>query len=124
MTNIVPTPQKNPISAMQQKPIDADVMNLVKTKGKPNQTPEVEKAKEQIRQYITQNKIDPNILIQVGQLCSQALRDPTLYQMAVDMAVKNGIMTKEEVGTGTNYKLLGIGITIGKLTQQIVQEGM
>ena len=124
MSNILPTPQKKPISAPQQKPIDADVMNLVKTKGKPKQTPEVEKAKEQIRQYITQNKIDPNILIQVGQLCSQALRDPTMYQMAVDMAVKNGIMTKEEVGPGTNYKLLGIGITIGKLTQQIVQEGL
>jgi hypothetical protein len=122
MDNLSPSPEK--IENPQTQPINQDVLNLLKSKGKATQDPVVEKAKEQIRQYITQNKIDPNILIQVGQLCSQALRDPTMYQMAVDMAVKNGIMTKEEIGPGTNYKLLGIGITIGKLTQQIVQEGL
>jgi len=122
MNNLSPAPKKieNPATA----PINADVLNLLKTKGKPKQEPVVEKAKEQIRQYIKHYKIDPQVLIQVGKLCSQALRDPTIYQMAVDMAVKNKLMTKEEVGTGTNYKLLGYGITVGKLTEQLVQEGL
>ena len=119
MPNIpVSPPQKN-----LQNP-NADVMNLIKTKGKPKHPPEVEKAKEQIKQYIVQQKINPQMLIQVGELCSRALRDPTMYQMAVDMAVKNGIMKKEELGEGTNYKLLGYGITIGKLTKELVDEGL
>jgi len=122
MNNLSPSPEK--IKNPKTQPINADVLNLLKTKGKATQDPVVEKAKEQIRQYITHYKIDPKVLIQVGQLCSQALRDPTIYQMAVDMAVKNKLMTKEEVGTGTNYKLLGYGITVGKLTEQIVQEGL
>jgi hypothetical protein len=121
--NTLPPAKKKSDLPMTQ-PINKDVMELLSNRGKPKQHPEVEKAKEQIRQYITQYKIDPNMLIQVGQLCSQGLRDPTMYQMAVDMAVKNGIMKKEEVGEGTNYKLLGIGITIGKLTEQLVQEGL
>ena len=122
MDNLSPSPEKieNPTTT----PINQDVLNLLKNKGKATQDPVVEKAKEQIRQYITHYKIDPNQLIQVGKLCSQALRDPTIYQMAVDMAVKNKLMTKEEVGTGTNYKLLGYGITVGKLTEQLVQEGL
>jgi len=122
MNNLSPAPKKteNPTTT----PINQDVLNLLKNKGKATQDPVVEKAKEQIRQYITHYKIDPNQLIQVGKLCSQALRDPTIYQMAVDMAVKNKLMTKEEVGTGTNYKLLGYGITVGKLTEQLVQEGL
>jgi len=122
MNNLSPSPEK--IENPKTQPINADVLNLLKNKGKATQDPAVEKAKEQIRQYITHYKIDPKVLIQVGQLCSQALRDPTIYQMAVDMAVKNKLMTKEEVGTGTNYKLLGYGITVGKLTEQIVQEGL
>jgi len=118
-------PAVSPLES-KAKPVsnDAEMMDVIKRKGKPKNPPEVEKAKEQIRQYITQNKIDPNVFIQVGNLCRQALKDPAIYQMAVDMALKNGITTKEEVGTGINYKLLGIGITIGKLTQEIVNEGM
>ena len=103
---------------------DAEMMDVIKRKGKPQNPAVVEQAKEQIRQYITQNKIDPQVLIQVGSLCSQALKDPALYQMAAQMAIQNGITTKEELGTGINYKMLGIGITIGKLTKDIVDEGM
>ena len=117
-----PSPQK--MENLQTQPINKDVMDLLKTKGKPKQTPDVEKAKAQIRQYIKQYQINPQTLIQVGDLCTQALRDPSMYQMAVDMAVKNGIMTKEEIGQGTNYKLLGYGITVGKLTEEIVAEGV
>jgi len=122
MDNLSPSPEKieNPTTT----PINQDVLNLLKNKGKATQDPVVEKAKEQLRQVITQNKINPQSLIQVGKLAAQALKDPSMYQMAVDMAVKNGIMTKEEIGPGTNYKLLGYAITAGKLTEQLVQEGL
>jgi len=45
MTNIVPTPQKNPIFAQQQ---DQAVMEQVKKKRQPDQRGEVQKAKERI----------------------------------------------------------------------------
>jgi len=122
--NPLPTPQKKPDFAPQQESMEKDVMDVVKRKGKPKQSPEVEKAKEQLRQYIKEYQINPQTLIQVGELCNQGLRDPVAYQMAVDMAVKNGLMTQEEIGQGTNYKLLGYGITLGKMTEELVAEGL
>lgn len=122
--NPLPTPQKKPDFATQQESMEKDVMDVVKRKGKPKQSPEVEKAKEQLRQYIKEYQINPQTLIQVGELCNQGLRDPVAYQMAVDMAVKNGLMTQEEIGQGTNYKLLGYGITLGKMTEELVAEGL
>ena len=124
MTNIVPTPQKNPISAMQQKPIDADVMELVKNKGKPKNPPEVEKAKQQLLQVITTQKIDPQSLIQAGKMAQAALKNKEMYPMAIDMAIKQGFIKPQDVSkNGIDYKLLATGITAGKLTQQLVDEG-
>lgn len=117
-----PSPEKMENDAPQQ--IDVEVMELIKRKGKPEQPPEIEKAKQQLRQYIKEFQINPETLVQVGQLCTQGLSDPVSYQMAVDMAVKNGLMTLDEIGEGTNYKLLGYGITLGKMTEELLEEGL
>jgi len=123
--------EKNPLPPAKKisdfpmtQPINQDVMELMQGKGKPKHPPEVEKAKEQIRQYIKQYQLDTNVLIQAGKLAERGLRDPVAYQMAMDMAIKNGIAKPEDVGQGTNYKLLGMAITVGKLTEEIVQEGI
>jgi hypothetical protein len=118
-------PQKNlqnPNTAQQQ--MNPEVMNLLKNKGKPKQPAAVEKAKEQIRQYIIQYKLNPQTLIGAGQMAQKGLRDPVAYKMAMEMAIKYKLTTPQEVGQGINYKILGYAITIGKLTEQLVQEGI
>lgn len=123
MSNIISSPpQKNLNIAPQQ--LNSDVMASLKKNGQPSQPPQIEKAKGQIRQYITQYKIDPQLLIKIGQMASKALHDPSVYQMVVELAVKNGIVKKEEVTQGKDYRLLGYAITVGKLTEQLVNEGL
>ena len=45
--------------------------------------------------------------------------------MAIEIAVKNGILTQDQVpkGPGIDYQLLANGITAGKLTQELLKEG-
>ena len=117
-----PAPQKNPISAPQQ---DQDVMNLIKRGGKGAMPPDVEKAKNDLRRVIKQVKIDPQVIIKAGQLAEQALKDPKMYPIAIQMALKEGLLTPDQVPKepGINYKMLAQGITAGRLTAELLKEG-
>jgi len=123
--NPLPTPQKKPDFAPQQESMEKDVMQAVKNKGKPEQSPEVIKAKKDLARVIKQIGIDPQKLIEAGQYAEAALKDPNMYQVALQMAVKNGILTEDQLPKepGINYKLLANGITAGKLTQELLDEG-
>ena len=120
-----------PLSPLQEKmendapqQIDVEVMDLVKRKGKPEQPPEVEKAKAELLKVIKDQNIDPQMLIRAGQLAEAALSDESLYPMAVDAAIREGLIAESDVGNeGINYKLLANGITAGMMVQELMEEG-
>jgi hypothetical protein len=122
MTNIVPTPQKNPISAPQQ---DQAVMEQVKKKRQPDQRDEVKKAKDRILKLIKEFNIPAQKLVQAGKYAEAALKDPKMYPIAIQMAVKEGILTPDQAPKGgqIDYKLLANGISVGKLAQMLIDEG-
>ena len=120
-----------PLSPLQEKmendapqQIDVEVMDLVKRKGKPEQPPEVEKAKAELLKVIKDQNIDPQMLIRAGQLAEAALNDMSLDPMAVDVAIREGLIAESDVGNeGINYKLLANGITAGMMVQELMEEG-
>jgi len=107
------------------RPINKDVMELVAGGGKPKPTPQVEKAKNDLRRIIKQVNIDPQRVIQAGKFAEAALKNPAMYPMAIQNAVQNGLLTPDQVPKepGVNWKLLAQGITAGRLTAELVQEG-
>jgi hypothetical protein len=123
--NPLPTPQKKPDFAPQQESMEKDVMQAVKNKGKPEQSPEIVKAKRDLARVIKQVGIDPQKIVEAGQYAEAALKDPNMYQVALQMALKNGILTEDQMPKepGIDYKLLANGITAGKLTQELLSEG-
>jgi hypothetical protein len=123
--NPLPTPQKKPDFAPQQESMEKDVMQAVKNKGKPEQSPEIIKAKRDLARVIKQVGIDPQKIVEAGQYAEAALKDPNMYQVALQMALKNGILTEDQLPKepGIDYKLLANGITAGKLTQELLAEG-
>ena len=118
-----PSPKK--MENLQTQPINQDVMDLLKNKGNPKSTPEIKKAKQQLLQTIKQYNINPQQLIEGGKLSSTALKDPKMYPIAIQMAVKEGLLTPDQVPKepGINWKLLSQGITAGRLTAELVKEG-
>jgi len=122
MDNLSPPPKK--IENPQTQPINADVGNLLKNKGKTNHPPEVEQTKERILKILQTAKVNPQELISLGKYAKQAARNPELYPMVVDFALKNQLITQDMVkGKGIDYQLLSIGVTLGKLTEELVKEG-
>jgi len=118
-----PTPKK--MENLQTQPINQDVMDLVANGGNPKQSPEIEKAKNDLRRVIKQVGIDPQRVIQAGQYAEAALKDPKMYPMAIQNAVQAGLLTEDQVPKepGINWKLLAQGMTAGRLTAELVQEG-
>ena len=119
-----PLQEKTDFTAPQQ---DADVMALIQRKGQSSpveQTPEVKKAKNDLRRIIQQVGIDPQRIIIAGQYAERALRDPAMYPVAIQMAIKENLISESDIEPGgINYKLLAAGITAGKLTQELLDEG-
>lgn len=124
---------QNPLSPLQEKmenvapQQDDEVMSLIQRKGqpqRPEQTPEVTKAKNDLRRVIKQVGIDPQRIILAGQYAERALREPAMYPVAIQMAIQENLISENDIEPGgINYKLLAAGITAGKLTQELLDEG-
>lgn len=124
---------QNPLSPLQEKmenvapQQDEEVMALIQRKAqpqRPEQTPEVTKAKNDLRRIIKQVGIDPQRIIIAGQYAERALREPAMYPVAIQMAIKENLISENDIEPGgINYKLLAAGITAGKLTQELLDEG-
>jgi hypothetical protein len=108
----------------KKKQQDMAVMDAVRQKGVPKQTDSVEQAKERLRRIIVQTKVNPQEVIQAGKYASMALKDKTMYSMAIQVALKEGLVQPEEIQPGViDYQLIAKAITAGKLTEQLVKEG-
>ena len=124
---------QNPLSPLQEKmenvapQQDEEVMALIQRKAqpqRPEQTPEVTKAKNDLRRIIKQVGIDPQRIILAGQYAERALREPAMYPVAIQMAIQENLISENDIEPGgINYKLLAAGITAGKLTQELLDEG-
>ena len=121
---MTPAPQKK-IENPQRPALTPDAMSAMQTPDPTMSSPEMLKAKNNLRRIIQQVGIDPQRIIQAGKYAEAALQDPKMYPMAIQNAVKSGLLTQEQVPKtpGVDYKLLAQGIAAGKLTEQLVKEG-
>ena len=117
-----PSPEKMENDAPQQ--VDTDVMDLIKRKDSPEQSPEVLKAKNDLRRIIKQVGIDPMRIVMAGKYAEEALTNPDMYPIAIEVAIRENLISEKDIEPGgINYKLLAAGITAGKLTQELLDEG-
>ena len=117
-----PPPEKMENDAPQQ--VDTDVMDLIKRKESPEQPPEVLKAKNDLRRIIKEVGIDPMRIVMAGKYAEEALTNPSMYPVAIEVAIRENLISEKDIQPGgINYNLLAAGITAGKLTQELLDEG-
>ena len=117
-----PPPEKMENDAPQQ--VDTDVMDLIKRKESPEQSPDVLKAKNDLRRIIKQVGIDPMRIVMAGKYAEEALTNPAMYPIAIEVAIRENLISEKDIQPGgINYNLLAAGITAGKLTQELLDEG-
>jgi hypothetical protein len=119
-----PTPQQNQIVAPQQK-MDTQVMDLIQRKGSKAYPDEVTESKKRLATLIKQFNIDPKLLIQAGKYAKSAARDPKMYPVALQAVMKSGLLTPEQVPNGNqvDYNLIQTGIAVGKMAEELMNEG-
>jgi len=121
---MIPTPQKNQVSAPQQtQPINSDVMNLISGKKPESSSPVLQKCKDDLKKIMQQHGISADVLIRAGKMAERALQDKKEYPMMIEMAVKEGLIQSENIKKGFDYRLVASGISAGRLAEQIKQEG-
>ena len=60
--------------------------------------PDVNVSKRQVLALIKQFNIDPNTIIQIGDLAEQAIKDKTLYPVLKQNAIRSGMMDESDFG--------------------------
>ena len=104
--------------------VDMGMMQTLQKQKAPPKREGVDKAKNDLRRIIQQVGIDPQRLIQAGKYAEAALRDKNMYPIAIQMAIKSDLISPEDVQPGgIDYRILSYGITAGKLTQELIDEG-
>jgi hypothetical protein len=117
-----PSPEKMENDAPQQ--MDVEMVDLIKRKSSPEQSPEVAKAKNDLRRIIKEVGIDPQRIVMAGRYAEEALSNPAMYPIAIEVAIRENLISENDIQPGgINYKLLAAGITAGKLTQELLDEG-
>jgi hypothetical protein len=114
-------------SPPQKNLANPEMMDMIKRKGQPTRSPEVEKAKQQIKELMQQNNVNPDILIQIGKMAKQSFSRPENYQILIQQATQSGLIKQEEIKptkNGMDLRLIAAAITIGKLAEMIKNEGM
>ena len=101
-----------------------DVMGAMQKPTGVEQTPEVIQAKERLLKVMKTSGISPQTVMQAGKYAEQALKDPKMYPIAIQAAIREKLINPEDVQQGgIDYKLLANGITAGKMVQELMQEG-
>ena len=123
MQNPSPPPKKSQFS--KAPGVTPQQMEMMKAVNPKTNTPEMKKAKNDLRRIIQQTGVDPQKIIQGGKYAAMAVKDPSMYQMALQMAVRDGILDQDQVPTtpGVDYALIAKAISAGKLVEELMQEG-
>jgi hypothetical protein len=104
--------------------MDVEMVDLIKRKSSPEQSPEVAKAKNDLRRIIKEVGIDPQRIVMAGRYAEEALSNPAMYPIAIEVAIRENLISENDIQPGgINYNLLAAGITAGKLTQELLDEG-
>lgn len=110
---------------MDAKPLSPPQEKSVSGKPDAQMSPQnIEKAKNDLRRIIKQVGIDPQRVVEAGQMAEMALKNPKLFPVVVQKAIQANLISPQDVQPGgIDYKLLAYGITAGKMTQELLKEG-
>ena len=72
---------------------------------------------------INQSGISPEIIISVGQMAQDSLKNKTLYPMVKDAAIRAGLAQNDDFQGKIDYQTLAILAVLGKAAQQMQGSG-
>jgi len=108
------SPQKNVIGATQQQP---DVMGAIQ--GKKEMPENYTSSLKQVKEMLSGIGLTPQQAVRLGYLAEIAIKDPAMYQVALNAAIQEGLVTEEARKGPMDYKVLAQLVVVGRAAQEL-----
>jgi hypothetical protein len=84
---------------------------------------DVQQAKQELRESILEEGIDPNMLIEIGDMAEAVLKDLSLYPQFLQAVVQNGLAEDDDFSGEIDYQLIGFFVATREAVKQMIASG-
>lgn len=84
---------------------------------------EVMQAKQDLIASIKEEGIDPNMLIQLGNMAEAVLKDKSLYPQFLQAVIQNGLAEDDDFSNEIDYQLIGFFVATREIVKEMMASG-
>ena len=81
----------------------------------------VQQVTQAIQQAIQEGGVNPQVIVQFGNMAEQAIKDKALYPMFVKQLENYKLIDPGELGQSINYHALSMFVLMGKIAQKMAR---
>ena len=86
-------------------------------------TPEAEQTKRDLIESIKEEGLDPNMLMQLGDMAEAVLKDKSLYPQFLQAVIDNDLAEESDLSGEIDYQLIGLFITTREIVKEMMTSG-
>jgi len=84
---------------------------------------EVQQIKQDLIASIKEEGLDPNMLIQLGDMAEAVLKDKSLYPQFLQAVVQNGLAEDQDFSSEIDYQLIGFFVATREIVKEMMASG-
>jgi hypothetical protein len=84
---------------------------------------EVQQIKQDLIASIKEEGLDPNMLIQLGDMAEAVLKDKSLYPQFLQAVVQNGLAEDQDFSGEIDYQLIGFFVATREIVKEMMASG-
>ena len=86
-------------------------------------TPEAEQIKRDLIESIKEEGLDPNMLMQLGDMAEAVLKDKSLYPQFLQAVIDNDLAEEQEFSSQIDYQLIGFFVATREIVKEMMASG-
>ena len=80
-------------------------------------------AKRDLIESIKEEGLDPNMLMQLGDMAQAVLKDKSLYPQFLQAVVQNGLAEEADMSGDIDYQLIGFFVATREIVKEMMASG-
>jgi len=84
---------------------------------------ETDQVKRDLINSIKDQGLDPNMLIQLGDMAEAVLKDKSLYPQFVQAVIDNGLAEDDEFTNEIDYQIIGFFVATREIVKEMMTSG-
>jgi len=84
---------------------------------------DVQQAKQDLIASIKEEGLDPNMLMQLGDMAEAVLKDQSLYPQFLQAVIDNDLAEEQEFSSQIDYQLIGFFVATREIVKEMMASG-